>query len=131
MWLYGYVAMWLCGYVAMWQSFKIRTFHISNFQIFKFQILKFQKFKQSGTHTISKGIEHFDGQISPNNIFQKRFSHFLDSLKHFCKTKPARGPQTKFFSNYCSGIPGLANDEMPNEVCEGCLLYTSPSPRDS
>ena len=23
--------------------------------------------------------------------------------------KPARGPQTEFFSNSCSGIPGLAN----------------------
>ena len=33
--------------------------------------------------------------------------------------KPARGPQTIFFSNYCSGIPGLANYEMPNEVGEG------------
>ena len=33
--------------------------------------------------------------------------------------KPARGPQTKFFSNSCSGIPGLANYEMLNEVCEG------------
>ena len=33
--------------------------------------------------------------------------------------KPARGPQTRFFSNYCSGIPGLANYEMLNEVCEG------------
>ena len=33
--------------------------------------------------------------------------------------KPARGPQTEFFSNYCSGIPGLANYEMANEVCEG------------
>ena len=33
--------------------------------------------------------------------------------------KPARGAQTKFFSNYCSGIPGLANYEMPNAVCEG------------
>ena len=33
--------------------------------------------------------------------------------------KPACGAQTKFFSNYCSGIPGLANYEMPNEVCEG------------
>ena len=31
--------------------------------------------------------------------------------------KPARGPQTIFFSNYCSGIPGLANYEMPSEVC--------------
>ena len=27
--------------------------------------------------------------------------------------KPARGPQTEFFSNSCSGIPGLANYEMP------------------
>ena len=34
-------------------------------------------------------------------------------------TKPARGPQTEFFSNSCSGIPGLANYEMPNEVCAG------------
>ena len=25
------------------------------------------------------------------------------------KMKPARGPQTEFFSNSCSGIPGLAN----------------------
>ena len=33
--------------------------------------------------------------------------------------KPVRGPQTEFFSNHCSGIPGLANYEMPNEVCEG------------
>ena len=33
--------------------------------------------------------------------------------------KPARGPQTKFFSNYCNGIPGLANYEMLNEVFEG------------
>ena len=33
--------------------------------------------------------------------------------------KPARGPQTEFFCNYCSGIPGLANYEMPNEVREG------------
>ena len=28
--------------------------------------------------------------------------------------KPARGPQTEFFSNSCSGIPGLANYEMLN-----------------
>ena len=35
--------------------------------------------------------------------------------------KPARGPQTRFFSNYCNGIPGLANYEMPNEVCEGTV----------
>ena len=35
------------------------------------------------------------------------------------KMKPARGPQTEFFSNSCSGIPGLANYEMLNEVCEG------------
>ena len=27
--------------------------------------------------------------------------------------KPARGPQTTFFSNYCGGIPGLAIYEMP------------------
>ena len=33
--------------------------------------------------------------------------------------KPARGPQTRFFSNYCNGIPGLANYEMLNEVFEG------------
>ena len=33
--------------------------------------------------------------------------------------KPARGPQTRFFSNYCNGIPGLANYEMLNQVCEG------------
>ena len=36
--------------------------------------------------------------------------------------KLARGPQTEFFSNYCSGIPGLASYEMPNEVCEGNFL---------
>ena len=35
--------------------------------------------------------------------------------------KPARGPQTMFWGNYCSGIPGLANYEMPSEVCEGNL----------
>ena len=33
--------------------------------------------------------------------------------------KPARGPKTEFFNNYCNGIPGLANYEMLNEVCEG------------
>ena len=33
--------------------------------------------------------------------------------------KPARGPKQSFFSNSCSGIPGLANYEMLNEVCEG------------
>ena len=38
--------------------------------------------------------------------------------------KPARGPKTKFFSNYCSGIPGLANYEMPDEVCEGSFWET-------
>ena len=27
-------------------------------------------------------------------------------------------PKTEFFSNYCNGIPGLANYEMPSEVCE-------------
>ena len=26
-------------------------------------------------------------------------------------------PKHNSFSNYCSGIPGLANYEMPNEVC--------------
>ena len=31
--------------------------------------------------------------------------------------KPARGPQTEFFSNYCNGIPGLANSDMLNKVC--------------
>ena len=45
--------------------------------------------------------------------------------------KPARGPQTEIFSNYCSGIPGLANYEMPNEVCEGNLGGTLFRPRDS
>ena len=33
--------------------------------------------------------------------------------------KPARGPQTMFLGNSCTGIPGLANYEMPIEVCEG------------
>ena len=33
--------------------------------------------------------------------------------------KPARGPQTEFCGNYFSGIPGLANYEMPSEVREG------------
>ena len=45
--------------------------------------------------------------------------------------KPARGPQTKFFSNYCSGIPGLANYEMPNEVREGNFWGTFFRHRDS
>ena len=45
--------------------------------------------------------------------------------------KPARGPQTDFFSNYCSGIPGLANYEMPNEVCEGNFWGTFFRHRDS
>ena len=39
--------------------------------------------------------------------------------------KPARGPQTKFFSNSCSEIPGLANYEMLNEVCEGNFWGTA------
>ena len=38
--------------------------------------------------------------------------------------KPERGPQTMFFGNYCSGIPGLANYEMPSEVSEGNFLGT-------
>ena len=38
--------------------------------------------------------------------------------------KPERGPQTMFFGNYCSGIPGLANYEMPSEVCEGNFWVT-------
>ncbi len=29
--------------------------------------------------------------------------------------KPARGTQKMFFGNYCSGIPGLANYEMPSD----------------
>ena len=45
--------------------------------------------------------------------------------------KPARGPQTRFFSDYCSGIPGLANYEMPNEVCEGNFWGTFFRHRDS
>ncbi len=45
--------------------------------------------------------------------------------------KPARGPQTEFFCNYCSGIPGLANCEMPNEICEGNFWGTFLRHRDS
>ena len=45
--------------------------------------------------------------------------------------KPARGPKTIFFNNYCNGIPGLANYEMPNEPCEGNFLGTSFRHRDS
>ena len=45
--------------------------------------------------------------------------------------KPARGPQTEFFSNYCSGIPGLAHYEMPNEVREGNFGETFFRHRDS
>ena len=45
--------------------------------------------------------------------------------------KPARGPQTEFFSKYCSGIPGLANYEMPDEVCEGSFWETFFRHRDS
>ena len=45
--------------------------------------------------------------------------------------KPARGPQTRFFSDYCSGIPGLANYEMPNEVCEGNFWGTFFKHRDN
>ena len=26
---------------------------------------------------------------------------------------------------------GIHNEEVPTEKCGGCLLYTSPSPRDS
>ena len=49
---------------------------------------------------------------------------YVDSLKTTetyvtVNMKPARGPQTLFFGNYCSEIPGLANYEMPSEVCEG------------
>ena len=39
--------------------------------------------------------------------------------------KPARGPQTMFFGNYCNEIPGLATYEMPSEVCEGNFFGTS------
>jgi hypothetical protein len=46
-------------------------------------------------------------------------SSILEHLECGINMKPARGPQTRFFSNYCSGIPGLANYEMLNEVCEG------------
>ena len=35
--------------------------------------------------------------------------------------KPERGPQTILFGNYCCGIPGLANYEMPRKVCVGKL----------
>ena len=45
--------------------------------------------------------------------------------------KPARGPQTRFFSDYCSGIPGLPNYEMPHEVCEGNFWGTLFRHRDS
>ena len=31
--------------------------------------------------------------------------------------KPVHGPQTIFFNNYCSEIPGPANYDMPSEVC--------------
>ena len=31
--------------------------------------------------------------------------------------KPERGPQTIFVGNHFSAIPGLANYEMPSEVC--------------
>ena len=37
--------------------------------------------------------------------------------------KPERGLQTMFWDNYCSGILGLANHEMP-EMCEGHFLCT-------
>ena len=47
------------------------------------------------------------------------------------KMIPARGPQTSFFSNYGSGIPELANYEMPNEVCEGNFWGTFFRHRDS
>ena len=52
-------------------------------------------------------------------------------ISHFGIMKPARGPQTRFFSNYCSGIPGLANYEIPNEVCEGNFGGTFFRHRDS
>ena len=45
--------------------------------------------------------------------------------------KPARGPKQSFFSNYCNGIPGLANYEMPNEVCECNFGETFSKHRDS
>ena len=33
--------------------------------------------------------------------------------------------------NYIKSIEALASDDdLPNYVFEGCLLYTSPSPRD-
>ena len=32
--------------------------------------------------------------------------------------KPARGPKTDFFNNYCNGIPGLANYEMPTKCAK-------------
>ena len=43
----------------------------------------------------------------------------IHDLQIYIYMKPARGPQTMFWGNYCSGIPGLANYEMPSEVCEG------------
>ena len=47
----------------------------------------------------------------------KKYVFDTKSTKILQEMKPARGPQTEFFSNSCSGIPGLANYEVPNEVC--------------
>ena len=35
--------------------------------------------------------------------------------------KPARGPKTDFYNNYCNGIPGLANYEMPTKCAKASL----------
>ena len=53
------------------------------------------------------------------NTQGKIYGTELGNIYIYIYMKPARGPQTEFFSNSCSGIPGLANCEMLNEVCEG------------
>ena len=40
------------------------------------------------------------------------------------KMKPARGPQTEFFSNYCHGILGLAQVGWQPAILKSRLLAT-------
>ena len=69
--------------------------------------------------------------IASSRNRQKSIAIAQESIISHSGMKLARGPQTEFLSNYCSGIPELANYEMPNEVCEGNFGGTFFRHRDS
>ena len=84
------------------------------------------------------GMRRSHIKVSSKNIIEDkksgeyRLSHHLDLKTGFYKGRQVLDPKEQFFmtDHITIAIDAMGGENSPDKTIEGCLLYTSPSPRD-